>query len=115
MSDIRNLLRTEIINSPKMKPTSRLIEFMGAQIEVRTPTLRTILDQPSDSDEENVKRVSMIRAIIVNTYVPHTDELLFEEGDIDMFMNMAYNTDVQHLFEVMSELMTPNSKGQAVS
>jgi hypothetical protein len=107
MSDLRDAIREQIVNSPKGKPASKIVTFLGADIELRSPTLASILEQPQSESEG---RTAVVKQLIDNAYVPGTDELIFEESDMEMLLGLAYSDDLAKVFTTMTEFITPNSK-----
>jgi hypothetical protein len=117
MSDLRDAVRAEIFNNPKTKPAIQLVDFMGAQLELRTPTLGHILAMPSKEEQEmeGEGKAQLVTSIIQHAYIPGTDELVFEDEDLDGLLGMAYSADMQRLFTAMNKLIDPNFKEPADS
>ena len=59
------------------------INLFGGKVEVRQPTLGTVLEA---RDEEDPKS-ALVRIMIEYCFVPGTDEKVFEEADKDAILN----------------------------
>ena len=105
-SEARKAIRSKIFSAQAMKPASIITQFNGADIEVRQPTVGTILDfrQAEDGDRKQM----MIDMFIRYCFVPGTDEAVFEEGDLADLVQMPFGKDYTNLQEVISKLSNVN-------
>ena len=97
--NVRDGLRATIMNSPKMKPRSVIVNFMGADVELRQPKLGESLALGQLETEDRA-----LYMLIAYVYVPGTDEKLFEEGDIDMLREMPANEEFTALMNAVASL-----------
>jgi len=89
-------------------PKKRIIEFLGADIELRQPTLEDISKLRTDQDDEGVARVAVIDTLVKYSYVPGTDEKVFEEGDADILLKQPFGPDFARVIETLTELTDVN-------
>lgn len=98
----RDQLREAIFRSENLKPKSKIVKFFGEDIEVRQPSVDTVLDF-RNSDEID-KKQRMVGMLIAYCFVPETDERLFEDGDAADLLQMPFGGDFTALQKAMSEL-----------
>lgn len=96
----RNAIRAQIFGSGK--PKTKVIEFFGAEVELRQPTTRRILELRK-LDIDNPGRAAA--EMIVNyVFVPGTDELVFETADVDNILDMPFGEDMSRMNGAITEL-----------
>lgn len=95
----RDDLRAAIFNA---KPKSEIVEdFLGGTtIELRQPPLRIALEQRNVSEEDR-----MFYMLQNYTFVPGTDELLFERGDVATMKEMPFGAEFQALMSALNRLL----------
>jgi hypothetical protein len=93
-------IRNAILGAQKIKTTQ--IEFFGQTVELRQPTMDFILNMNS---EENRARAAA-QMIIGYTYVPGTEERVFEDADLESIMALPFGQDVNRLNRAISSLTT---------
>lgn len=99
----RDTLRSKILGtSHKMK--SRLIMFFGAQIEIRQPSLGAILD----AQEKEDRQAAVIDYLLERTYVPGTDEKVFDDTDVETLRDLPFGEDFIRVTEAIQELSDVN-------
>ncbi len=97
-TDTRDELRKKILAD--YKPKSELVQFMGAEVEVRQPSLKALLDaQDKDSTADKI-----VQLIVNFVYVPDTKERVFEDADYDTLLAMPWNEDIAELQNVIARL-----------
>lgn len=101
----RKELRGKLLGSAR-KFKSEVIEFFGEQIEVRQPSLGTVLAQVEEKD----KNKAIVRAIINYCYVPGTDEKVFEPEDEAAILNLPASEDIWRLNDAVSKLTGIDTK-----
>lgn len=99
-ADLRKTLRDRIFASAKVK--TKTITFFGVDVELRQPSTGRVLELRS-LNAEDPKRAAM-EMIINYTYVPGTDELMFEEADIEALLSMPFGEDMARMNRAISEL-----------
>ena len=97
----RDELRAQIFSSESRKPEAKVIEFFGSEVEVRQPSLSTILGAQTGNKSE---RDTIIVMIIDQTFVPGTNEKVFESADRDQLVSMPYGTDMNRMSRALNEL-----------
>lgn len=99
----RDEIRAQILGS---KAQSKVIEFFGAKIELRQPTLGVILEHRKASDDLDALQMMLISY----AYVPDTTELVFDEADVDALMELPFGKDMNTLTTAVGELMGQDIK-----
>lgn len=96
----RNEIRSQIFGAAVTK--TRIVEFFGAKVELRQPTTSRVLDLRRLSVDEPGRAAA---EMIVNyTFVPGTDEQVFETADVDNIMNMPFGADMSRMQKAITEL-----------
>ncbi len=103
---LRDSVRAAIFNSPLNQQKTSTIEFMGAQVEVRQPLVEDIM---AASKEEDGGVVTML---VRYTYVPGTNERVFEVEDADVLMKMPFGSDMARFLEVVKNMTDVDLKVQ---
>jgi hypothetical protein len=85
MSDIRDTLRGAIFSGSSFKRES--IVLFGQEIEVRQPSVEQ-LRKLSDISKSAKDKNAIINLMIDYTYVPGTDEKVFEQADYEQLSNL---------------------------
>ena len=103
----RDELRAKTLSdAPKFR--HKIVEYKGERYEIRQPTVRARM--------EIVKRgvsgtgivdglVVMVWAVIYNTYVPGTDERVYDESDYDVLVARPAGGFIDSFGEVAADLM----------
>lgn len=95
----RDELRSSIFGGARQNFRSETTQLWGHTVEFRQPTLGQVLNvgqaEPGDA---------MIRMIIDYTYVPGTNEKLFEEGDKDTLRAMPFDQGLNALADIVTKL-----------
>lgn len=99
----RDEIRAKILGS---KAKSKTIEFFGAEIELRQPTLGVILEHRKA--EGDIDALQMM--LISYAYVPGTSDLVFDEADVDALMELPFGKDMNVLTTTVGELMGQDVK-----
>lgn len=83
------------------KPKSEIVEdFFGVTIEMRQPSLQVALNQKEASEEDR-----MYLMLTDYTYVPNTNEKVFEREDIDNMRTLPFGGEFQRLMEKVNKLL----------
>jgi hypothetical protein len=116
MSTARQALREKILNSPLTKPKSQVITFFGSEVELRQATLRSILEaRGDDTDDPETRANRTVMMLVENMYVPGTDELIFEETDVDFLKGLPMGGDLAKAMEVMTQMTQVNFQPQSTN
>lgn len=103
-------LRASIFSSKNSTPKSLEVEFFGEPIEIRQPSVDSILNlkqavEQDAGDAAQVNRTAqMVNMIILYSYVPGTDEHVFEDGDLDQMRSMPFGEDFMRVQQAISKL-----------
>jgi len=103
----RNELRTKLLSSHKAK--SVLINVFGAEVEIKQPTLASILAAQTVEDEKT-RSVDMI---IEYAYVPGTNERVFEKADKAAILEWPFGEDliaIQNAISAMTGVDITNAE-----
>lgn len=105
----RDSLRAKIFASENLKPGSRIITLFGEKVEIRQPTIAQISKMSKASVDEKVS--PLIRIITEYTYVPGTDERVFEAADAEALSAMPSGKWLSDFNTAMEELSGVDVKG----
>jgi hypothetical protein len=109
----RDSLREQIFKAKVRK--SELVEFFGAPIEIRQPTLGDILEARDNGNSQS----AIVGLLVSYAYVPGTDQKVFDAEDGEAIRALPFGPDFLRLNEAMERLtdvnfQQPNSgSGQA--
>lgn len=95
----RDELRAALLGDAP-KPESKIITMFGVELELRQPNLGAILKTREEGD--NITRA--IDMIIEYSYVPGTDDHVFEDTDRDAMMKWPFGPDLAALNAAIAEL-----------
>ena len=95
----RDQLRKALLGTAP-KPESKIIEMFGVDLELRQPSLGSIMKARDETDQVT-RAVDMI---IEYAYVPGTDEHVFEFTDRDVIKNWPFGKDLTRLNAAIAEL-----------
>ena len=107
----RDKLRKATLGAPSVFK-SEIVTFNGAKFEIRQPTIKarsnlrsrcTTVKGPSDVDFDMFE--FLVWSVIANTYVPGTDDLVFDEADYDALVQNPTGGFMDQFSEVAAELM----------
>lgn len=96
----RDELRAHLFNKAHTKPRSEIVKLFGIDVEFRQPTIGAILD--AQKVENPAEQAAMM--IVRFAYVPGTDELVFESGDIASITQWPFGEDMQRVQDVIGRL-----------
>lgn len=85
----RDQLRAALIGK-KHAGRTEIVTLFGCEVELRQPTLKTILEAREEDDEK--KRTTDV--FINYAYVPGTDERIFEDTDRQRILEWPFSDDL---------------------
>lgn len=95
----RDEIRTALLSKvPEAK--SKSITIFGVNIELRQPSLGSIMDT-RENDDAKSRAADMI---VKYAYVPGTDDLVFEDTDVQMILKWPFGEDLLELQTAITEL-----------
>ncbi len=95
----RKALRDRLLGK-KHEPKSQLVTLFGEEVEIRQPSLSTMLETRADENNQD----AVLNMIIRYSYVPGTDEQLFEEADKDTIRNWPFGEDLLEFQQAIAKL-----------
>ncbi len=95
----RDELRKALLGTAP-KAESKIIKMFGVDLEIRQPSLGSIMA----AREENDQAIRAVDMIIEYAYVPGTDDHVFEMTDRDVIKNWPFGKDLTRLNAAIAEL-----------
>ena len=96
----------------KAKQKSVIADFGGARYEIRQPSIKTKVDVTARLDasaNDIVKGLEMLVWLVIKcTYVPGTDELVFEDADYEGLLGCPSGGFVEHFGNLALRLSDVN-------
>jgi hypothetical protein len=97
------------------RPKFKIVEFGGHKLEIRQPTVITMLNKAIDqrtaadqlSEQENDRR-NTVQAIVDMTYVPGTQDKVFSSEDIPALLEMGFDSEFSKLQTACLDLLGIN-------
>jgi hypothetical protein len=109
MSTIRDEMRAKLLATKR--PKSVPVDFFGETIELRQPTLGDILKARDNTD----RTAAVIDILVSYSYIPETDEKIFESGDADALLSMPFGGDFIAVTKALETLTAVNFLGDEKS
>lgn len=103
----RDKLRAQTLGA-KATFVSKVVEYKGGKYELRQPSLaarRDIFARCGNSDGSIDMMTSLVWMVIYCTYVPDTDEKVYDESDFDGLMAKPTGSFVDTFGEMISALL----------
>lgn len=103
----RDELRAQLFK--QHKPKTALVEIYGAIVELHQPTIGEVLDIKDQNDPKK----AMMLVLTKYCCVPGTDEIVFEDTDVDMIMKWPMDTWFTNLhaaFEKLTDISLPDKE-----
>lgn len=102
-------LRNKIFATENKKPKSKVFSFFGVDIELRQSTLLEMTKLAENTvdplvDPDAPPQINAVRMVISNSYVPGTDERVFDDADYDQLASMPFGPDVTRMMSAVNEL-----------
>lgn len=88
------------------KPESLQVEFFGTKIEIRQPTLGVMLEMRRNSIDD-----ASVAMLMSYTYVPDTDEKVFETADEEPLRGLPFGPDMQRISQAVNKLLGTDMGG----
>lgn len=94
----RDEVRSKIFGA---KPKSETIEdFFGTTLELRQPTLQVALENRDTNEQDRVYLM-----LVDYSFIPGTDEKVFEQEDIDQLRTLPFGPEFQRLIGKVNSLL----------
>jgi len=98
----RDELRKRIFAGQPVR--SKVVQFNGADIEIRQPKMRDILEAQSEENRAD----GIVNILIRYAFVPGTDQHVFEDSDADAIKEMGFGADFTAVSKAFGELTDVN-------
>lgn len=95
-------IRGRIFSSKKLN--SEIVEFFGVRLELRQPTLESIIEARS----ANSDRAAMVGTLIKQAFIPETDELIFDDTDYEELVKLPFGPDFVRVANALEKLSNVN-------
>lgn len=99
----RDQIRSAILSAPA---ESEILSVFGVQVEIRAPALEDLMQYRDSANDDFV----MARAIVNNTYVPKSDERVFDNADIPELMKAKFTKDMRTLNAAITRVLGGDDK-----
>jgi len=94
----RESIREQIFS--KKNFATRELDLYGAKVEIRQPSLGMILDAQRNDDT----KAAIVELLIRYTFVPGTEDHVFEEADAEGLLNLPFGPELSNLNKIITEL-----------
>lgn len=104
---MRDKIRSATLGK-KTQFRSKIFEYEGFEVEFRQPNLRdrkALLDHAKNGKGEFDMIEFIVWSVILNTYIPGTNEKVFDENDYEVMMQQNTGSFVDQFGTEISELM----------
>lgn len=99
----RDQIRSAILSAPS---EDEILNVFGVQVEIRAPALEDLMQYRDSANDDFV----MARAIVNNTYVPKSDERVFDNADIPELMKAKFSKDMRTLNAAITRVLGGDDK-----
>lgn len=108
-SALRDEIRGKILATHQL--ASEVIDIFGTKVELRQPTLQDVLliQQAKEDSEDGAVPISAVAKVLIQySYVPETNEKVFEEGDGPAIMQLPFGNDMIRVTDALEKLTKVN-------
>ena len=98
----RDNIRSKIFNAKNKHRKSKVIDFMGEDVEVRQPTVKQVQELAKEARKEDSDAVLL--SIMEYCYVPGTDDKVFEDADKDGLLDLPVGEWLNNLNQAIEEM-----------
>lgn len=99
----RDQIRAAMFESEHALAKAIPIQYLGADLEWRNPTIRQ-MQELRDQEDKNF----MVLLLIGYTFIPGTDEKIFEDTDYDRLVDMPIHGDFQKVVNTIAATIDLN-------
>lgn len=93
-------VRAQIFSQASMDKKSIPLNFYGAGIEIRQPSVGQI----ENLIDKSTNRMSFIQVLIDHAYVPGTKEKVFSQADYEQLQELPYTGDMAAVADAITKL-----------
>ncbi|AHX01190.1 hypothetical protein M316_0125 [Nitrincola phage 1M3-16] len=104
---IRDKIRSATVGK-QAKFRSKIFNYEGVDVEFRQPSIKAkkiLIERSKGKDGEFDMVNFLVWAVIANTYVPETNELVFDDTDYDVLVEQPTGSFVDKFGAEIAELM----------
>ena len=98
----RDSIRTRIFSGKNKNRKTKIIDFMGEDVEVRQPTVRQVQELAKEARKEDSDAILL--SIMEYCYVPGTEEKVFEIADKENLLNLPVGDWLNNLNQAIEEM-----------
>jgi hypothetical protein len=99
----RDEIRAKVFGA---KPLRKLVpDFFGADVEIVQPSLGVILETRQEGESGQISKM-----LIDYTFVPNTQEKVFEPADAEAIMGIPFGKDMKLFTDTMNEILGVSAK-----
>ncbi len=98
----RDSMRAKIFSGKNKHRKTKIIDFMGEDVEVRQPTVKQVQELAKEARKEESDAVLL--SIMEYCYVPGTDDKVFEDADKDNLLGLPVGEWLNNLNQAIEEM-----------
>ena len=98
----RDTIRTKIFSGKNKHRKTKIIDFMGEDVEVRQPTVKQVQELAKEAKKEDSDAVLL--SIMEYCYVPGTEDKVFEDADKDELLGLPVGEWLNNLNQAIEEM-----------
>ena len=98
----RDTIRSKIFSAKNKHRKSKIIDFMGEDVEVRQPTVKQVQELAKEARKEDSDAVLL--SIMEYCYIPGTDDKVFEDADRDSLLGLPVGEWLNNLNKAIEEM-----------
>ena len=102
----KDQIREKIFSSTNF--ATKRVDFFGTEVELRQPSLNDVLELQTSEDS----RDAIMNALIKYTYVPGTDDPVFNEADKPQLLKLPFGKEFSALTDAISEFTNIDILGE---
>ncbi|MCK5604287.1 hypothetical protein KAR91_20530 [Candidatus Pacearchaeota archaeon] len=110
---LRDQIRAATLGE-KSEFKNEIVTYNGVKVELRQPTVKVrkdLMDKSMNEDGKINVLMFMTYGVIYNTYIPDTNELVYEETDFDAMMDKPVGCFLDSFGEKISNLLNIEDDG----
>jgi hypothetical protein len=98
----RDNIRSKIFSAKNKNRKSKVIDFMGEDVEVRQPTVKQVQELAKEARKEDSDAVLL--SIMEYCYVPGTNDKVFDDADKDNLLGLPVGDWLNNLNKAIEEM-----------
>ncbi len=98
----RDSMRSKIFSGANKHRKSKIIDFMGEDVEVRQPTVKQVQELAKEARKEDSDAVLL--SIMEYCYVPGTEDKVFDAADKDQLLGLPVGEWLNNLNQAIEEM-----------